>query len=187
MYFFLDLSNRWSFFSTSWVITINMFSLFLFVMLKCIVKYDFQKLLIEYLKDGVFPSKCEWSSMIKIKIHNYEENNWFDKISNWSELSQYFKNHSCLEEHIFIKICTNGQYKSECLNLLNVVCAAIKASKCSLCGKNTTDIFNHLIINCPVTQNERNYIFIEIVNILTPTKPWFNFMSTWIKWYSQCW
>ena len=136
---------------------------------RLLIQYDLVHWIDEFLLHQQFPSKLHWKKIVIEKIEEAEANAWRLGISSKPELEIYGYAHQNLQPLSLWKTAKRNSYAIKPIaNLVNILCGNVPSAlimavtehtnnySCDFCGRITSNIAKHFIMDCQLVSVERN-------------------------------
>ena len=114
-------------------------------------KYDLETYLTDYLTSGIFPTKHQWKSAIKLAIFNRECYEWCIRTQGDSDFTRFKLVNNSLEICNAWKVCKkHPESLKEIKHLVRLCCtlATGETTTCKHCGRLYRDQLQHNLFDC---------------------------------------
>ena len=127
-------------------------------------KYNLSFYLTTYMNSGVFPSKTEWKSILRLSVTSFAESAWYDRVISNTNLRDFLQIKPVLQyptEFLYLSR-SHSRFKKSCDLFLMSVCKLFSdtfTNKCPKCLLDIDSIVQHIFRSCRYTLQSRIDIY----------------------------
>ena len=133
-------------------------------------KYSLSSYLTTYIESGIFPSKCEWKSILRLSVTSLAESVWYDRLISNTNLRDFLQVKPVLQfptELLYLSR-TQSRFKKSCDLFLISVCKLFSdtfTNRCPKCLSDIDSVVEHIFCSCRFTLESRVQIYSYILSI----------------------
>lgn len=134
--------------------------------MKILDKYSLRFVLEKFIETGMFMSKPAWKKLVRKKIDDVVREEWYNRVTNDTFLSQFLYLHNVYEPYILWKISKVNsklyKYCQSCIKFIGMMFSNYRLLSCPACHMLNNNQTEHTVLYCRATETCRRQLWQEI-------------------------